>query len=797
MPLSFKKYDLNLGYNNATAVNDLDSGELAGAVGIYYKTGSDDCYFKAGRTAFSATALGAVGGVVYCEFTDATNQIFVRAGNTFSRAAAALTGTYTTLSSALTLTPLGLWSTFHSNKYYFNDGANPPWVIQYVAVPPSETADYLYRLAGLLPPTAQPVLQINQTGAAAIVLTTSDVTTIGDKLFTGLAAVYDDNLNSGATVAINNAGVEAVLTSKNFTGTSSGAREDWVLSLTYEVTLVNNGPCNTIIQYTTDAGSNWITFETVKNAVTKKTVLFPFTTTYDSANLGWRVRHKKNTDVGRSNCTVYDTRLFNPQGVGTAANTLVTGVYYWVTERVDYLGISSQAGPVSLLSGPVTTAASIGVSLPSATINPNTTHYDIWRTVDGGAFPVGALAGSVPITISTFYDKGPLNQIAGTQTYGAFTVGGIYYHRDVVPPVATVMTTYQNCVVVAPVAFPNQLRYSIASYSDSFPTINVIPLGSSRDDTVRALVTLSSQLGVFCAGRCRRIDHLPTSSDPTFAIDPQDFAPDHGIESRNGWCYLNPPNGVHSHIAYVARDGIRITDLYTTGIVTNNLNWAATVDAANLSTCYLRNNAANNRIEFYGVPSEAFRIEQGWLSGTRMAMWLHYQATNNAVAGKMRTTFHPANAAAAECVPLGALDYIFTLTDGIKRPPGQLFVDEVGTADATLSYTTTGVVARRIKTGQVYADESRMGRGNLERLIVDADGSTQPLAITVTAGRDDTGQSWSVTRDFLNTVGGAKPLWFHLSGHWHQVTLNADSSTTVPARLTHFAWTTADYGELR
>ena len=433
--------------------------------------------------------------------------------------------------------------------------------------------------------------------------------------------------------------------------------------------------------------------------------------------------------------------------------------------------------------------------MPTAPQNTNTTHYNVYRDTDGGSFPVGTLAGTVAVGTSYFYDAGPLNQAASGTTYGAFTVAGIQYHRDVVPPIATVMATYQNCVVVAPIDAPNHARYSATGYPESFPLVNDIIMTSDADDRIRALVPLSSQLGVFMAGRGKRVDHLPLPSDPTFSSSPEDFAPDHGIASANGWAYLTPPGGSHTHIAYVARDGIRVTDLYTSSIITSDIDWGATVDVTALASSRLVSSNSNSRLEFYFTPTAAFRTENGWGPGINGCLWVHYQITEGRPV--TRTSVQPANVVGAVSAPFQGTDYIYLMSSGVRTSPCVVYVDEVGTTDAMNSVDSSGTIYRRVQTGKVYIDAaSGLLRSRLRRLVLDTDGDATPFTATVTGGRDDTGQSWSLAQTFTNTTGGAEPLTYNISGQWHQVLVNADGTGATPSKIGSISWTVEELGEL-
>ena len=745
-------WDLNKGLVNARADSDLKSGELTIAHGVLYKRGSEELWMKSGRTAFDPTSLGTPGvGLFYAEFSNplASNLVLARAGTSLWAATAGLTGTFASAVSGLSAVPTGLWGAYTNQRYYLQDGASPLQVFGYQTnqIDPTTgalTPGFFYHTAGMLSTNFKPVVTPVDPGVGTAVLTSASIEQSGDRSFDSPALWVDGDKNTAASVTLSgDAGNYAKIRAHAFTGTGSGTRSDWIIDVTYSATSANGGQGNVLVMYSLDGNFTQTVAESATAPQGKHTVTIPlFGVSQASSAIHVIVQLKKTITKGQVGCQLHDVRIRSTDGTSTSDNTLLTGVYYWITEAAPLYGIESAAGiaNVSDSTGPVTNISGFRVSLPSSPQNSIATKYNIYRTVDGGAYPTGTLVGSVPIqtpAIPYYFDPGPLNLTGGTITYGFFQVAGLYYERDLYPPVGTILISYQNALVTVPVDTPNILRYSAAGFPESWPTLNSLSMGSDRDDTIMGLATLSNQLGVFMRGRCKRVDHLPTPSDPTFGAVGEDFAPDHGLESRNGIAYITPPSETSTHVAYVGKDGIRLTNLYQSVIITNNINWRATVDVSKLSDSILRAVPSESRLEFYFTPTLEFTTLQGWPEGIHACMFIHYQIQEKFDLSHIRITAQPANISAAYPVPYRGQDYMFLLSNGVNTLYSVAYVDEVGSTDAMNSVDSAGTIPRMVQTGKVYLDPdaSKLVRFRIRRVTLDRSAGTDTILLGLRAGR--------------------------------------------------------------
>lgn len=794
------------GVNNASDPSELDAerGEVTQATGVVYTRGSDYCDWKSGRGVFdAATTVGngaALGGIDYLEFSapGADNQIVVRSGTAFYSATAGLTGTLTAELTGLTDNPTGLWKTFATSRYHMNDGVSRPWTHWYNAS--GNTAGYVTRLTGLQPvqfvPKVTPQTSSSGPGGTGVTLTAATTANgSGTKNFNERDKLVDGSTTTRASVSLSDDGANAILRAGTFTGTGAGARSDWIIQFTYESLIENDGRCVTKLEYTTNfqAGSpTWTQFELVSDTVAKHTVSKSLAgSSIDSADIGVRITITKKNNKGHAFCNAYDVRLTNQQGSGSLAAT--SGVQYWWTEYVDSEGIESTSGLayVSDSTGSFSAASGVLVTAPPERANSNATHWNLYRTTDGGAYPTGTRVTSLSlvdengnVSLPTSYmDTTDPATAASSVVYGVIIIAGISFERDVAPPIATVMETFQNMVVVAPVDKPATLRYSAPEYPESFPLCNVITLNSDRDDNVIALAKLGARLGVFMGTRCRRIDHLPTVTDPEFSVAPEDFAPDHGCESRNGICYATLPGANAEQIVYVARDGLRVTNLYTSERLTDAIDWRKTVDVTQLSLSNLVNNTSESRLEFQFVPADEFLEAQDLdaTSALRMTMWLNYAET------PLRISFDPLNYHDCCSMPFEGRDYTVILTtSGSTTVPGQTFVDEVGTTDYTYSFNASGHIPKRVQTMRFYGTENEFMRTRVTRVFVDHLTGSGNATLTLISGDDLRGTTKQKSRT-VNNSATTKPYWYNQTGQWHQWLYTRDDAASSPQPLSGLA----------
>lgn len=297
---------------------------------------------------------------------------------------------------------------------------------------------------------------------------------------------------------------------------------------------------------------------------------------------------------------------------GSASAT--TGLVYWVTEYDSVRGLESVTGS-SVSTGPFTDKMWAQVVVSGVTTNPTADTLRWYRSLDGGGFPDGGLIGETPIGQTYFNDGGlDITQLPAavflpmaptstltTPLYGLVTLGGIDVERDTAPPVlSTIFGPFDDSLLGVSVDEPRNLRFSAAGYPDSWPELYGLPLDTHRRDEIITGVVMPGRIGVFCIDSVHAIFRLPRDSDSIFAAGEMSriVTDVRGCVSRRGATVFTP-SGTDGLVAFVARDGIWLTDLSSSPVpITDKVDWEGRVSTMNLRLCRLIDDPRNRRLVF-------------------------------------------------------------------------------------------------------------------------------------------------------------------------------------------------------
>lgn len=302
------------------------------------------------------------------------------------------------------------------------------------------------------------------------------------------------------------------------------------------------------------------------------------------------------------------------QGSGDMSAT--TGLIWWATEYDSVRGIESVAGSTSVSSGAFTSKDSVVLSITGTAANSNATHYRIYRSVDDGVFPDGMLIGSVAISSSpvSFTDTAIETSSLTPPLYGTINLGGLDFDRDVAPGALSFVTNWQDSLAGFLVAEPRSLAFTAAGRPESWPVGYRIPF---PDRGVGAM-QLNGLLGVFTTEAVYRINRYPREVDSAFAAGEafEEITAERGLISRKGLARFSVP-GKPSLLAWVAKDGIWATDLFSIFPLTDGVDWLAHVDPLYLDECSLITDPTERRVIFtYRRPGD---------TENRGVMYLDYQ----------------------------------------------------------------------------------------------------------------------------------------------------------------------------
>lgn len=344
--------------------------------------------------------------------------------------------------------------------------------------------------------------------------------------------------------------------------------------------------------------------------------------------------------------------------------------WYWITEFVSGLGMESAA--TSMAVPAVSTASHRPVFFPRLTVNnklifasqvnPKATHLTIYRSVAkltraeaqgkgfatfaAGPYHNSATAGRLELlgeaiavlpfngagSASSFVDSGrstgrPYSSITATVigVTQTFTV-------DQKPPTWDVAANYEDSIVVNDVNNKHIFRYSFPGKPWAFPGIYFVPLQTDLRDEVTCIAKLGDILVLGMKNNMFRVNFLPRENDGDFVRGRayEEFSTDVGNQSKDGYAVFSA-EGSGPRLAYVARDGIWITDGYNNQESTRDIDWEATVDVDSLGSCVLVNVPHLSILIFYYTPLG------GTANQNTRALYFHYHP-QHVKDGRMKVT---------------------------------------------------------------------------------------------------------------------------------------------------------------
>jgi hypothetical protein len=172
------------------------------------------------------------------------------------------------------------------------------------------------------------------------------------------------------------------------------------------------------------------------------------------------------------------------------------------------------------------------------------------------------------------------------------------------PPNATTGTVFNGQLVTNDVTDPTVIRYALAGYPEYFPKPYVLKFMAK--DPVTCIKRVGQVLVVGMRNSIRRVNYLPTEADTDFqqGLAHEDLAVDHGIVGTHANTLFDL-TGKGVILAYVSADGLYATDGITTRPLCKDLDWANTVNVANLNRCVLQEYPKEKWLVLYYNPKGA------------------------------------------------------------------------------------------------------------------------------------------------------------------------------------------------
>lgn len=223
-------------------------------------------------------------------------------------------------------------------------------------------------------------------------------------------------------------------------------------------------------------------------------------------------------------------------------------------------------------------------------------------------------------------------------------------------------------------------------------------------------------------------------------------------------------------LAYISPYGLLVTDGFSWDVLTDDIDWEATVKVSALSSAVLVNNPKRWRLEMYYTPA-------GGTANTK-ALYFHYHPSHAkaSAGGGFRTKITgPINAIATSAMvsTINGEYYVFTgNTDGVA------YQEDVGNSDASAA----GGITWKCFTGDIY--QGGIGfQSNMKRLWVHHAASTgQTGTVNVVQrleGQNDTTKTQDIsltrrehTKASINAYGDAMQLGITNSDSSGQVSID-------------------------
>lgn len=294
------------------------------------------------------------------------------------------------------------------------------------------------------------------------------------------------------------------------------------------------------------------------------------------------------------------------------------------------------------------------------------------------------------------------------------------------PPQASTGDVFHGSIVVNDVGVNNTLRYSLPGEAESFPAPYILSFNNRRKDKVTLIRRLGQILIVGMTETIERVNYLPSEVDIDFreGIAHETIASDHGIVGPMAASVFTMPGG-GPMLAYVAYNGLHVTDGVTTRFLNMDVNFTGLVDPAYVSKTVLRVYPKENWIIVYYTPL-------GGSKNTRALVFSYDQPKAN---GMLRVT-GPISVGARSAVD-AALNGLPILLTG-HPTAGKVYVEDQGTTLPT-SYSdgvATVVGAPNVITRHIYPSGlDRTARVERVYLQHSAYGTlTSNISVTMTQG---------------------------------------------------------------
>lgn len=476
----------------------------------------------------------------------------------------------------------------------------------------------------------------------------------------------------------------------------------------------------------------------------------------------WVVKNDNTTF--RHGLTAISTPPTNANGGSGITGTFI----YWVTEYDQTNDVESAVSATGATLSVTVTDDTVTITKP-ATVNSSATHWRLYRTKDLGSFPIGWRVATTAIGTTTFADSTSDASLVLLTPYPIVTLNGASEGRNHPAPVFRSLTTFEGSLVG--VSTGRSLYWSETGVPHYFPISYDMPFRPHYGGTTRCVRTVGPAIVVFFDNEAFRVNFLPKELDSTFDTGvSNERLCNFGTPSQNGAVTFGGWGGFQMCF-FASRQGPMLTDGKAVDRAVRAIDWANTVDLANLDRCVAMDNPDKWRVELY-VPTSDTTL---W---RRLDFYYDpYRITGEGGFPELVWTGPHRVPGPGVYVTVSGAHRVYT---GSRTTSGTVYREDDGTEDTADLVDAGGTVNFKLRTGRIYPAGIN-GETTAKRVRVHKQSAgTGTYSVTVTAQRETTGTvAKTVTVDA--TAADSTSMGLSLNGTGFDVRVQRNDTAAMPA----------------
>lgn len=464
---------------------------------------------------------------------------------------------------------------------------------------------------------------------------------------------------------------------------------------------------------------------------------------------------------------------------------MVSGIGYTFTEYDQERNLESEgwSTPESIQWAASGLYNGITINLPSSFINPTATHYKVYRTVEGGINPseAGFLA-LIPSGQTTFVDKFDYDKnTVLTPKYPMVRVldntdgTAIYYHRNTNPEPFKQIGVFGPSVIGIDANEPRALWYSAPGYPEYFPSIYKISSFPMKEhDELVTFVGVDRVLIVFAKDGVFTLNGLPYASQnavfKTAEVIRMAGAP--GCVGPRAATEMADHKG-NPLAAWIARDGVYITDGYRYKRITDELDWPAVISTGaeraeefvlhyhkdlRMLLVYYTQSKYNPNYLYLTIHVDQVKLDQN-NEGFPKITGAHYGKIGHTTDGVYNGIYN-----------------VYSVHPELTTVYKELQRDYA--RDDSNALSDTGDISYVLKTGKYYNPEYKLWE--VQKLVIHHGdfGNNVSGLLTFDYGRDDTGFMDSIYQWVVLEGNKMTEVPVNINCQWFQINLDVEGAGT-------------------